>query len=220
MRASSTSRYPSWDRTRDRSSPRLAARGAVVDASSVEHLHRSTWSIGFDADPGCRPIVDATRHILSTAGLTRLRSSEPDLLVVCSRGEAARSRFERPSLFGTPHLAVVIDEDRVRTGPFVRPGLTPCVGCHDLHRTAWEPAWPALLHQFGRSSVAVGPTALAAPTAHAAAVEIAVDILAVVDGQRPRTTGHCLLVGPQHDERMTWSVPFHPGCSCDLLAAA
>ena len=198
----------------------LLASGAIVDATTRSRPRRSAHSVDFDADHSCRHIVDASCAILSASGLDRHRATEPDLLIISSCGEAARTRFERAVLFGTPHLAVVVDEDRVRIGPLVRPGLSPCVNCHDLHRTTWDRAWPALLHQLGRPAAAVTCAGLEATTAHAAAVEIAVEVLAFVDGQRPRTTGHCLLIGPRHDQRLTRAVPFHPSCTCDLLTAA
>lgn len=198
----------------------LIASGAVVDATTHTRPRRSQHLIGFDADPGCDSLVGATSEILSASGLAHVRTTDPDLLVISSCGETARTRFERAALLGTPHLAVVIDEDRVRIGPLVRPGLSPCVNCHDLHRTAWDRAWPALLHQLGRPAAAVTSAGLEPTTAHAAAVEIAVEILAFLDGQRPRTIGQCLLIGPQHDERLIRGIPFHPACSCDLLSAA
>lgn len=198
----------------------LLASGAIVDASVRRRPRRSTSSVGFDADHGCQQIVDASCAILSASGLTRLGSTDPELLIISSCGEAARTRFERAILLSTPHLAVVVDEDRVRIGPLVRPGLTPCVNCHDLHRTAWDRAWPALLHQLGRPAAAVTSIGLDAATAHAAAVEIAVEILAFLDGQRPRTIGQCLLIGPRHDERLTRAIAFHPSCTCNVLIAA
>ncbi len=200
----------------------LLAVGAVVDASVVSDTgrRRAAAAIGLDVGPGTSDLVGATRSALSSAGVTRLDATEPDLLIIASFGEAARSVYERSSLWGVDHLPVVIDEDRVRIGPFVRPGRTPCVGCHDLHRADWDPAWPALLHQLGRRPPASRPTAIDPLTLRAAAIELAVDVLAHIDGRAPRTTGRCLVVGPGHDERAMWPVAFHHRCACDLLNAA
>lgn len=198
----------------------LLACGAVVDASARRRPRRSAHAVGFEADPAAAQVVDATRAVLKASGVSHVHSTEPDVLVIAACGEPARARFERAALLGVPHLPVVIDEDRVRIGPLVRPGLTPCVSCHDLHRTLWDRAWPALLLQLGQPGTVVGPDAADPTTLHAAAIEIAVDVLRHLDGHPARTVGHCLQIGPGHDERVWRAVPFHPSCSCDLLRAA
>ena len=198
----------------------LRAAGAVVDAAEVEPRRPAARAVGFVASAGASDLVAATRAALASSGLVDLSAGEPELLVVVSYGEAARSVYEQASVLGLDHLPVVIDEDRVRIGPFVRPGRTPCVSCHDLHRADWDPAWPALVHQLGQRPPHARPTALAGLTAHAAAVEVAAEIMAVLDGDLPRTVGRCLVVGPGHDQRAVWTVAFHHRCSCDLLNAA
>jgi hypothetical protein len=194
----------------------LRAVEAVVDADGVIESppHREATRIGFDVRPGTEALVAMTQTLLAATGLTHLTSTEPDLLVIASLGETTRTVYERASLLGVDHLPVVIDEDRVRVGPLVQPGRTPCVGCHDLHRTDWDPAWPALIHQLGHSPVPTIPQALDPLTAHSAAVELA------ADGTAPRTIGRCLVVGPAHDQRTSWPIAFHPRCACDLLHAA
>lgn len=198
----------------------LLASGAIVDASSPVQPRRSAYRVGFETDPGAKVVVDATHGVLAAAGLTHVGVTDPHLLVIATVGEPDRARFDRATLLGIPHLPVVVDEDRVRLGPLVRPGLSPCIHCHDLHRTLWDRAWPALLLQLGRPGSGVVAGAVDPATACAAGVEIAVDVLAHLDGHRARTIGHCLHVGPRHDERVQRSVPFHPVCSCDLLRAA
>ncbi|MCW2829328.1 MAG: hypothetical protein JWP31_20, partial [Aeromicrobium sp.] len=160
-----------------------------------------------------------TTSILGAAGVLRVASTDPDLLVVTSCGEPPRDVFERAGLLRLDHLPVVIDEDQVRIGPLVRPGRTPCMSCHDLHRTDWDPAWPALVHQLGSSVVGRLPS-VDPLTAHAAALELAAEVLAHLDGRPTRTAGRCLVVGPRHDGRASWPVAFHPSCTCDVLNAA
>lgn len=200
----------------------LRAVGAVVDSSGVDatRRHRAAWRVGFESTPGTAGIVTATRSVLAAAGIGHVGSAEPHVLVIASFGEPTRSVYERPALLGVAHLPVVIDEDRIRIGPLVRPGRTPCVSCHDLHRTDWDPAWPVLLHQLGRGSVPVGPSTVDALTSHAAAVEVAAEVVAELEGRTPRTIARCLVVGPAHDERTAWPVAFHHRCACDLLNAA
>lgn len=195
----------------------LLACGAVVDAGRPR---RTAYEMALQHDPGAAGLVSATRTLLASCGLRRLDSPEPDLLVLASEGEADRAGFERATLLRIDHLPVVVDEDRVRIGPLVSPGRTPCVGCHDRHRADWDPAWPALVHQLGRRTTIVRPADVSPLTLHAAAGELAAEVLAHAAGRATRTTGRCLVVGPGPDERSYWPIGFHPACACDLLTAA
>ncbi|MCW2823893.1 MAG: hypothetical protein JWQ91_810 [Aeromicrobium sp.] len=197
----------------------LRAAGAVVDGATLVRP-RIDHEVALQHDAGSASLVGSARALLEAAGLTHLDSTEPALIVLASHGEPARSDFERATLLGIDHLPVVVDEDRVRIGPLVSPGRAPCVSCHDRHRADWDPAWPALVHQLGRASTILLPAAVSAVATHAAAGELAVEVLTHAAGGPARTTGRCLVVGPAHDARTFWPVAFHPGCSCDLLTAA
>ena len=181
---------------------------------------RQTYGLALHPDPGSRALTAMAETVLADSGVTRFDAADPDLLVIASCGEPSRTVFEEPLRLGLDHLPVVIDEDRIRIGPLVRPGRTPCVSCHDLHRADWDRAWPAIVHQLGRHTATMTPPAVDAVTTHAAALELAVEVLAHVDGGPSRTAGRCLVVGPAHDERTTWPLAFHHGCTCDLLRAA
>ena len=196
----------------------LLACGAVVDARSL-HVKRPRLQVALHDDIGSRPLARAVGHVLTDLGLRSFDSPDPDLLLVASCGEPARAVFDQARRQGIAHLPVVLDEDRIRVGPLVVPGLTPCLTCLDLHRTDWDHAWPALLPQLGRSPWSVPPT-IPAPLAYAAAAEVGVEVLALAAGSRPRTAGRALALGPQHDDRVTWPVAFHHGCACALLPAA
>jgi hypothetical protein len=182
--------------------------------------HRRTFGLALHHDAASRPLVEVVHDVLAASGVRRLDSPDPDLLVVVSAGEPARSVFEDPIRRGLDHLLVVIDEDRVRIGPLVRPGRTPCVSCHDLHRADWDRAWPVLAHQLGRHTATMTPPALSAVTTYAAGVEVAAEVLAHLDRRRSRLLGQCLVVGPGHSDRATWPLAFHHACTCDLLRAA
>jgi hypothetical protein len=196
----------------------LLASGAVVDARSLD-VKRPRLRVAVHDDVGSRPLSRAVGHVITDLGLRSLEPPDPDLLLVLSCGEPARAVFDQARHDGIAHLPVVLDEDRVRVGPLVIPGLTPCLTCHDLHRTDWDHAWPALLPQLGRSPRLVAPT-LPAPLAYAAAAEIGVEVMALDAGSRPRTAGQVLAIGPEHDTRVAWPVAFHHGCACALLPAA
>jgi len=50
------------------------------------------------------------------------------------------------------HVPVVVSERAVTVGPFVEPGLGPCLYCVQLARTDLDPAWPAIATQlWGRA---------------------------------------------------------------------
>jgi bacteriocin biosynthesis cyclodehydratase domain-containing protein len=200
----------------------LRAAGVVVDAAATDAVRRRLIGrrVGFVATSGAADLVSATRAALVSAGLHDVASPDPELLIIVSHGEVGRSVYEQPSMDGLDHLPVVVDEDRVRIGPLVRPGRTPCVTCHDLHRADWDPAWTAIVPQLGSRPPLVRPAALDGITLHAAAVETAAEVVALLDGASLRTAGRCLVVGPRHDERATWPVAFHHRCACDLLTAA
>jgi bacteriocin biosynthesis cyclodehydratase domain-containing protein len=209
-----------WSRTRQRGLE-AEARHADLHGSDPARLgRRQTYGLALHSDSGSRQLTEIAGRVLADSGLTRLDAADPDLLVIASCGEPARTVFEQPVRLGLDHLPVVIDEDRVRIGPLVRPGRTPCVSCHDLHRSDWDRAWPALMHQLGRHTATMTPPAVDALTTHAAALELAAEVLAHADGHVGRTVGRCLVVGPEHDERTTWPLAFHQGCACDLLRAA
>jgi hypothetical protein len=200
----------------------LRGLGAVVDADEADSSRRRLAGrrVGFTTSAGASALVAATRAALVSAGLDDLTSTDPELLVIVSHGEIARTVYDQPALMGLDHLPVVIDEDRVRIGPLVRPGRTPCVTCHDLHRSDWDPAWSAIVPQLGRRPPPLRPAGLAGLTLHAAAVEVAAEVVAVLSEAPPRTAGRCLVVGARHDERAVWPVAFHHRCACDLLNAA
>ncbi len=182
--------------------------------------HRQAYGLAIHSDAGSSKLAEITQAVLADAGVNQVDADDPDLIVIASCGEPARTVFEQPVRLGLDHLSVVIDEDRIRIGPLVRPGRTPCMSCHDLHRADWDRAWPALLHQLGRNTATMTPPAVDAVTTHAAALELAVEVLAHADRRANRTLGRCLVVGPAHDDRTTWPLAFHHACTCDLLRAA
>jgi bacteriocin biosynthesis cyclodehydratase domain-containing protein len=47
-----------------------------------------------------------------------------------------------------PHLPVLFGDRDVHIGPFVEPGVGPCLYCLELHHTDADPAWPAIAYQL------------------------------------------------------------------------
>lgn len=185
---------------------RLAAAGVVVPPS---------------APPEPRVAV---RHDASTRDVARLiadglgpQALEPDVEVLVSAGEPARSAFEVLLAAGAAHLPVVLDERRARIGPFTIPAVSPCLACLDAQLTSFDPAWAALVPQFERPrllAVALPPRLL-----FAAAAEAIHQVETLLRGERPSTVGHVLSLGPDHGDADLRAVPFSPACPCGLLVA-
>lgn len=166
----------------------------------------------------------AVRHDRSTSQFARLLADglgptalEPDVEVLVSAGEPPRSTFEVLLAAGIAHLPVVLDERRVRIGPFVVPGVTSCLGCLDALLTSFDPAWSALVPQFERSRLL--PPALPRRLLLRAAAEAIHQVECLVRGQRPPTIGRYLSLGPEHDDTELRDVPLAAECACGLLAA-
>ena len=105
-----------------------------------------------------------------------------------------------------PHLAVIIGESSITVGPFVRPGVTACLRCRDLHRTDADAAWPAIASQLLSAPAAAGgdPVLLAEA--------LAIGVGAVARGAGP---GADTAVSISADgERVFAAVRPHPSCGC------
>jgi hypothetical protein len=189
----------------------LVTAGAVVD---VADLFTPSLQVAVTHD-GPSTVLACTLGSLLTAIDIDL-APEPDLTVMISTGEPPRHPAANAVHMGLAHLIVTVDGDSVRIGPLVIPGQTPCLDCLDLHRSAWDPAWPALVAQFGR------PVAHALPAlmAHAAATEIAGECLDFARGLLPRSATEVVVVNPDRTLRTATTARFHAHCTCALLSVA
>ena len=186
---------------------RLVAAGAVLVAAA----------------PSDGPRV-AVRHDRSTGPFAALLTAavgppgfEPEIEVLVSAGEPARSTFEQLVSGGVVHLPVVLDERRVRIGPLVAPGISPCLGCLDAHVAAADPAWSVLVPQFEQARL-LDP-GLPPGVLHRAAAEVLHHLDCLGEGRRPPSLGRVVSVGPAHGLNDVDDVPFDPDCPCRLLAA-
>jgi hypothetical protein len=198
----------------------LISAGVVVDSGQSEHPSLRV-EVAHDG-----PTATMARTVSTLlAGAEVAVGPDADLLVVLSTGEPDRSALADAVRCRVTHLVAVVDGDAVRIGPLVIPGQTPCLGCTDLHRATWDPAWLALVPQFGRRPTGAGTTAsLRAPHTsrgliqHVAAVEIAAACLDFAD-EKPRP-GQIRTVGPDRRVRLAGHAAFHPRCACALLSVA
>lgn len=103
------------------------------------------------------------------------------------------------------HLPISFDPAGATVGPYVRPGISPCLTCRDTQQHAQDPAWPLVHAQMlGRDAVAV-PVHLAVEAAR-----IAVDLL------EDDSAGKIVRVRID-GVRSERQVAFHAECQCRSL---
>ena len=117
---------------------------------------------GVTAERVARGLAGAGARVVATSGgsaAAHAAEHEPcDLAVVVAHWVI------EPRLHGAwlrrdiPHLPVVIADTAVTLGPFVEPGIGPCLYCLLRTRTETDPAWPAIASQlWGSHSAAETP---------------------------------------------------------------
>ncbi|MGJ9423847.1 hypothetical protein [Aeromicrobium sp. CF3.5] len=218
----------------------LTAAGAIVDASSwrparavaeARHLaatgrhpdalaRRARLRVSLHHDGGTGDLAALTAAVLVDAGVTPTEDLDADLVILMCTGEPARAVVEEAVRCRVRHLLVRVEESRAQIGPLVTPGVTPCLGCHDLHRSVWDPGWGALVPQFGRRATAHNPPALGAVLPHIVVGEIVQVVLVVADQPSAHPALDVTCLGPGTADRRTWAASFHHRCSCALLPAA
>jgi bacteriocin biosynthesis cyclodehydratase domain-containing protein len=155
--------------------------------------------------------AEAVLRIAPEANVTPLRPGRATFAVLVGfTGPAtlAALAYGRRRL---PHLAVAVRDGTVVVGPLVRPGVTPCLNCLDLHRLDRDAGWPAVAAQLGTAPETVDP--VAATTALAGVAYAAAEVLAHLDGGSPTTLGATVeLAGPGLPVRRQWTP--HPSCGC------
>lgn len=216
----------------DRLLDELHRRGAVVDAGSwpggvprpelnhaaltggePTHLAaRRTMQVAVDHDLASTAAARSLELLLETTGLRT--GADGDVLVVISTGEPARGPFEAAVAEGITHLPVVLDETRVRLGPFVVPGRTPCLGCADAARERWDRAWRAMTLQLDQPGARPSTHAVSALDLHAAIGELAADLIAFAEGRPVRSVAARLTLG--RGDMDVEPVGFSSSCHCRL----
>lgn len=115
--------------------------GVMVSGAGSTAEHVRAAIIGTRWHSGSEPATAATRLAVIVAHYV----VDP----------ADRGRWLRRDI---PHLPIVLGDTQARLGPFVEPGNGPCLHCLELHRTAKDPAWPAIASQlWGRQSPIESP---------------------------------------------------------------
>ena len=195
---------------------RLSAAGLMVRPTAITPARLVVVGTG--------ALADAVMNSLAATGL-EIDRAEPAVLagdqevvngsvpplVILAGGAAEPDRALTDALFrtGRPHLVVRLEPDRAVVGPLVIPGRTPCVRCHDLNRCRLDDAWPHLLAQLCRETVAPEPTLLAW-----AASTAAVQVRAWLAGGAPETTANTLELGLSDFRLHSRAWRAHPLCGC------
>jgi hypothetical protein len=197
--------------------------GTALACAGIGHVHPAVSGITLpgDATPGGllpadehRPraaaAADAIRRVAPDVDVTILRPGQATFAVLVGVTAPATLTAFSYGRRRLPHLAVSVRDGTVVLGPLVRPGLTPCLNCLDLHRRDRDPGWPAVAEQIGQGDA----DAVEATTALAGAAYAAAEVLAHVDGGAvPRTLGATVeITTPGQPIRRQWTQ--HPECGC------
>lgn len=192
----------------------LVARGALdphpPTAPPALTLRVQAWG-------GSQRAAALVRTALDDLGLRPDPSDASALLVLVAAGEPPRSWVARAVETGVPVLPLVLGDDWGRLGPLTLAGRTPCLGCHDAARAAWDPAWRATLPQLGRPLVPAPPPRPATSLVLRAAALAAEQTLAWAERRRPETVAAVLHLGGRRLEHE--AVLVHEGCTSLLHRA-
>jgi bacteriocin biosynthesis cyclodehydratase domain-containing protein len=121
--------------------------------------------------------------------------------LVHPRWAAALAREDRA------HLPVVFTGGDVRVGPYVVPGLTPCLACLEAYRRDARPDWPVVAAQLVGRELPAGDRGLA--------IEAGLMAGRLAAGGPPRSASAASATLRAGSLRPRWSVHVpHPGCSC------
>lgn len=211
----------------------LAAAGVgtlvLEDPGTVRHRDVGGPVAAADVGrPRAEVAAEAVARLAPAVRVLRRGSRPPDVVVTVADDAVDPAVAVRLLLAGVPHLPVAVREADCAVGPLVLgdagPGAgdaagppPPCLRCLDLHRAAADPAWPAVLARLTARDRPPGPGAPAAVAAVAGGLAAA-EVLAHLDGGRPRTVGAQYEVpAPDALPRLRrWAA--HPACGCAALS--
>jgi hypothetical protein len=192
---------------------RLAADGWLVDADRAARAERQRVTarppVAVAADT---PLAEAVARACVTAGLRTIEAAGPStLLLVVTLGEPRRAVSDALVRDDVFHVFVSVSQRRVRIGPFVEPGRTPCLRCLDAHLGERDPRRATVLHQLEQLPRSYAPWDHGlAQLACAWAVR---DVVRRLDGEVPALRAATVTLGDDLEvTRETWLR--HPHCGC------
>ncbi|MGH3734977.1 MAG: ThiF family adenylyltransferase [Micromonosporaceae bacterium] len=204
---------------------RLAAAVAtMLGAAGVGHIELAVTGRVTGADlavGGLRPAdlgrpraiaaADAVRRAAPHTTVGPLHGTTPELAILVGAPRPDPVTALRYARRHCPHLTVWFRDGSVVLGPLVRPRLSSCLDCLDLHRQDRDPQWPLLARQLATCPDREEP-AEAGLVGFAAGLA-AMQALCHLDGGVPDTVGGTLeLTVPGRIRRRNWAP--HPRCGC------
>jgi bacteriocin biosynthesis cyclodehydratase domain-containing protein len=149
----------------------------------------------------------------------RHRFATEPVHVLLGVGEPGRSLVDPLLREAVPHLVVRLSEGAAVVGPFVLPGLSPCLRCIDARISEDDPAWTLLVEQYARAARrgdrADGvPEPVDAVLAAHAVAWAAREVATYAEGGTPETLGATVRLGPRTAEPATRRWEAHPQCGC------
>lgn len=161
--------------------------------------------------PRHQAAADAVRRAAPGVRLAPLRRGGATFAVVVGFSAPAELTALSYGRRRLAHLAVAVRDATVVVGPLVRPGVTPCLNCLDLHRQDRDPAWRVIAAQLSDGSDHAEP--VAATTMLAATAYAAAEVLTHIDGGTPTTLGTTVEISRAgQSRRRRWTQ--HPLCGC------
>jgi bacteriocin biosynthesis cyclodehydratase domain-containing protein len=155
--------------------------------------------------------AEAVRRVAPDTDLSALGRDNATFAVLVGFAAPAALTALSYAARGLAHLAVTVRDGSVVVGPLVRPGVSPCLNCLDLHRRDRDPTWPTLAAQL--STAPDTADALAATTMLLGAASAAAEVITHLDGGTPLSLGATVeIIGPGEHRRRLWA--HHPGCGC------
>ncbi|MEV4323075.1 ThiF family adenylyltransferase [Microbispora rosea] len=133
----------------------------------------------------------------------------PDLVILAPADPLDATLVHEIVTEGVPHLLVCAFEGHGSVGPFVVPGLTPCLRCLDLSRRDRDPSWPLVGARLG--GYPAGEIACDVVLSCLVAAQAAGQALAYLD--EGRVPGGLLEVSPGWRWRHRACEP-HSECGC------
>jgi hypothetical protein len=144
-----------------------------------------------------------------------LGADKPDLVVLAGpAAEADRVAIDRLAAAGQPHLVARTGFGRAVLGPFVLPGVTACLRCHDLGRRDVDPAWPLMVFQLAQ---AVGPPE--PPLIDWLAAHAALEVAVWRSGRLPRTASAAVVYETTAMDARWEAWPIRADCGCVAATA-
>ena len=203
-------------RVAERGTKRIRVRGFghplddTLRADLMALLDRSALTPHGPKPPGPPP-----RHRLPT---------EP-VHVLLGVGEPSRAHTDPLLREAVPHLVVRLSEGAAVIGPFVLPGITPCLRCLDARLSEDDPAWALLVEQYarltGRGDRADGvPEPVDATLAALAVAWAAREVATYAEGGTPSSLATTVRLTARGSEVETRRWDRHPRCGCTWGAAA